>query len=155
MRLVAVDALPDDAQQLVLQARHLRRDIFQLRQRHFADVGMGQRLRFAGMPAIAHRVEPHQLARQVKADHLRLAIAIHRHGLERAFARHEQRAQRLADAEQGFATLQRPPVEHDPVQLLHVLDTNARGQAQHLQGTIGAAAPQPGDVEDVVGVGHV
>ena len=61
--------------------------------------------------------------------------------LERAFAGHVQRTQRLAGAEQAFAGLQRPAVAHDGVQLLQVGAADAgAAHGQHHQ-------HQPGQVE--------
>ena len=60
--LVAAHALADDAQQLLLQARQLRRDRGQSVERHFADVGGGQRDGFAAMGARAECIEADQFA---------------------------------------------------------------------------------------------
>jgi hypothetical protein len=106
------------------------------------------------MLAGAERIEPEQFSWQMKANHLLVAIAIQRDGLECAFAGDIQGAQRLASMEQRFATLQWPPVQDDAVEAFDAFDANAGWQAQHLQRTLRATAPEFRDIQSGIGI-HV
>ena len=143
MVMVAVRALADDAQQLLLQAGQLGGDCRQLRERQLADLRIAERHRLATVLAAADGVQPEQLAWQVEAEHVLLARGIHHHRLEAAFAGHEYRPQRIASAIQAFALGQRFAALHHRVQPDQVFRIHARRQAQHLQRAFGAAASQP------------
>ena len=148
--LVAVHALADDAQQLVLQARQLRSDRRQLVEGHLAHVRGRERDRFATVLARAERVEADQLARQVETDDLFLAFLADAHRLERAVARDVDRVQGIAGPEQALAAFDRPLALDDVVQPLHLVRADAGRQAQLLERAVRAPAAQRGDVEDGV-----
>ena len=78
-----------------------------------------------------------------------LAVLADLDGLERALAGDENRAQRVAVAEQAFAGRQRPPLADDLVQPPQVGVADAGGQAQLLQRAVRAAAADLGEVEHV------
>ena len=116
--VVAVEAVADHAQQLLLQARQLRGDLGELVERHVADVGAGQRHGLAAMRAFAEGIEADQFAGQVEADDLLLAVLADADRLEGAIAGHVHRRQRIADAEQALAALDGATSAHDLVQAL-------------------------------------
>ena len=133
----------------MLQAGHFAADCFELAHRNFADAGRGQRLGFTGVFAGTHRVQAHQLAGQVEANHLLFAFGIDGHGLERTLAGHVKRTERLAGTEQRVTLVQRPARAHDLVELFEVASADAGRQAQHVQGTLRATAPQSVEIEHV------
>ena len=117
MILVAAHAAADHAQQLVLQPRHLRGDVGELVEGHFAHVRGGQRDRIAAVDVGTERIQADQLAGQVEADDAFLAVLADRRGLEGAVARHVHRFEPVAHAEQGFAARDGPAAAHDRIQL--------------------------------------
>ena len=133
MVLVAAHAASDHAQQLMLQARHLRRDVGELIERHLAHIGGRQRDRIAPMPLVPERIQPDQLAGKMEPDHAFLAVFADRNRLERTIARDIHRRQVVARAEQRFAARDRPAPPHDRIELLQPLHADPRRQAQLLQ----------------------
>ena len=145
--VVTVRALPDHPQQLLLQAGQLRGDGSQAGERQFADPRLGQRHRVAAVLAAADRIQPEQFAGQVEAEHVLLAGLVDADGLERAFAGHVHRAQRLAGTEQGFAGPQRLPALDHRIQPAQVIAVAAGRQAQALQRAFPATTAQTGQVQ--------
>ena len=139
---VAIQALPDDPQQLLLEDRQLCRDVGQLLERHVADIGGGQRDRLAAVSSIAHGIEADQLAWQMEAQNLLLAVLADRHRLEGAVTGHEHRRQRVAGAKQPLAPFDRATPTNDVVEANQIVGADAGGQAQLLQGALGAALSQ-------------
>ena len=143
---IAVDAMPDDPQQLLLQARHLRGDVGQVGERNLADVGGGQRHGFAAMAAVAKRIEPDEFAGQVETEDLLLPVLAGTDGLEGAVARDVHRLHRIAGAKQALATFHRAATADDVVQARQIARTDAGRKTQLLKRAMAAALAQPGEV---------
>ena len=153
MVLVAIDALADHTEQLLLQAGYLPGDLGQKVVGHLADGGGGQRNAFATMMAAAERIEADELARQVEAEHLFFAVLADADRLERAIAGDEDRGQRIAKTEQAFAAGHGPTTLDDLVEPLQLFRADAAGQADLADGAVGAAPAQLDQIEDG-GIAH-
>ena len=117
----------------------LHRQVVQVRIGDRADLGVLQRGGAAGVRAVRHAIEAHQLAGHVEAADLLAAVGERQAGLEGAAAHRVDELEVVAFAVQRLAGLRpAPAAEHQAVQALDVAPGHAAGQAQVAQVAGGA-----------------
>ena len=117
-------------------------DVLQRGDRDFADQRRPERLGLAAVLSGTERIQAHQLAGQVEADDLFLAVAVDGDGLEVSFTRHIQGVHRVADPVQALAARQWPMAAHDGVEPIQIIVVDAGRQAELVQRALRAAAAQ-------------
>ena len=137
--LVSISALPHHPQQLLLKAWKMRGNSCEFVEADLAHVGSIQGNGFATMCPRPQGIETYDVSGQMKAKNLFFAVFTNGDCLEGAVACNKQRSQRIAEAKQPVASLHGSATAHNVIQSRQILGPNSSGQAQLLQGAVGAA----------------
>lgn len=140
--MILLHLAADHAQELLLQAGKLARDLLEALEGHYTGARLLERFCGALMPPGGDGVEAHDLARQMKAQHLLFTPAVGRKGLEGAGAHDIQRAKRQARRVQAVLALDQALDLHDVVEPREVLAADRRRQAEPAQPAVRAALTQ-------------
>ena len=116
---------------------------FQPLERHFTGARFLERFGGALVLPARDRVEPHDLARQVKAEHLAFAMAVGRKSLEGARAHDIQGVKRTADGIQALVASEHALDLHHAFELLEVVAADRGRQAQPVQAAFRTTLAQP------------
>jgi len=145
--LVVLHLAADDAQELLLQPRQLARDLLQPVVRHFAGARPVERLGAALVMPARDRVEAHDLARQVEAEHLAFTLVVDDEGLEGAGAHDVERAEMLAGRVERLLAIEAPLDLDDLVEQRQVVAADGGRQAQLVEAAARAALLQEPEIQ--------
>jgi hypothetical protein len=124
------DLLRQEAVEIVLQRRHVPRELFDAVERQRADLGILEGDRLAAVPVAADAVEPDDVTEHVVAGHLFAPVLGQDGRLERAQPDGEKRAERFAGPIERVALLELGPHPDQAVELAQLVRTEADRQAQ-------------------------
>ena len=117
--LVEANAATGHAQQSALRAGYAAQGRFERIHGDLADIAVDQRHHPIAVAALEQRAQPDQFAGQMEADHLLVAIGVHRHRLQAAAHGDEQPTHRTPGMDQRGPGLEMPMAAVRVMEAIH------------------------------------